>query len=216
MEEGDEHLLPSAHPSTSLPVDAAGGLKLTNNPTLNAMMQDSFKAFVAQYAAANQQKPTKASPKMSAELSNGHRKSSAEPLAPSPKASPKITSSRKGTTPQTARKSSTEEDQLAAYLASPQLQYSLNEIDDLIRANLSKLSKMQAKQESLRNSFSSNLSLTDHETTPPKRKASTRPRLTKRASRYVAKPTKPVAPEPAKTKVAAKQAAKVGTTTLHT
>lgn len=215
VDEGHEHLLPSAHPSNSLPLNASGGLKLTNNPTLNAMMQDSFKAFVVQYAAANQQKPTAASPKMHGELANGHAKSPTS--KPSPKASSKVGTSagKKAATPHSARKTSTtEDDQLAAYLTSPKLQYSLDEIDNLIRANLSKLTKMQAKEEALRSSFSSGLSLTDQESTPPKKNSATRPKLTKRASRYAAKAT---APEPpAKSKTVTKPAVKVGTTTLHT
>ncbi|KAJ1436659.1 hypothetical protein B484DRAFT_393106 [Ochromonadaceae sp. CCMP2298] len=50
--DADPDLLPSAHPSTGLPLDAAGSLQLTGSAVLNEMIRESYRGHMQQYASA--------------------------------------------------------------------------------------------------------------------------------------------------------------------
>lgn len=203
MVEEDADLLPSSHPSTSPPH------KLTNNPSLNEMMKESFQRHLSAYS-----KP-----------STGHIRGY---LSGSPKATLAKTS-RSGT-PQSKKtvviptvSSSTKplkDEDFAAYLRSPELKHNFDEIDALIRQSQKNLAKMKIKEKKARSgSFVSAVSLTDHESQEarPKTKKVARAKLTKRASAY-AVPDRAAAgasksSQPA-TKVAAK-AQKLSSAKLH-
>jgi hypothetical protein len=166
-----DHLLPSAHPATQLP---QAKLPLTNNPALDKMMRDSYLAHMAEYANAEKVRTKVASPA---------KPSSAKPVSPS--SGKKTTAAPKPASPSSGKKTTAAPKAVADFLTSPHLKHSMAEIDDMIRANLSKLHQMRAREQALRDSFSSGVSLTEHSAEAIKHgtsKKQQRAKLTRRAS----------------------------------
>ena len=186
-----DDLLPSAHPSISVPINSNGEVLLTKNASLNQMIQESFRNFVAQYSKKGQlDEFTKAMESgMNEEIK--HEKKI--------KSSPKLKTSKSTTLPSSNKKSNKKHvDDVNLYLQSPELKCNIEEIDEMIRLNLSKLTKMQKKEKELRESFSSALTLSDDEneeegkqkyiTRNTKKHINKQPKLTKRSNNYLIAP----------------------------
>jgi hypothetical protein len=167
--QGD-HLLPSAHPATELP---QGKLPLTKNPTLDKMMRASYLAHMAEYAKAEQAKA-------GAKVASPVKGKTASPVK-ARTASPTKASAPKPVSPSSGKKAAPPKD-VADFLTSPHLKHSMEAIDEMIRANLSKLTQMRAREQALRDSFSSGVSLTDRSADEPKRGKRKPAKLTRRST----------------------------------
>jgi hypothetical protein len=180
------HILPAAHPVHAAANDTgAGTASLTGNDRLNAMIAKSYREHVAQYSGD----PAPAGKSASAE--------------------------KHATARHTPTKEPSAVDQdIREFLTSPHLQHSMDEIDDIIRANLRKLRKMQLKTQALQKSASDRLDSEQvaarkvSKVAPTKARSTSQPKLTVRsASNYLVAPssrpssvtatarTKPVAKE---------------------